>query len=125
MGNEAVVLWLSAELALGYVIAVFVGMSGLLQLVAARWGRADLRWLPRAAARPVGAALIAAAMVWFYLRFYPLIFVPGPAGLELILLFGGGTVLAVWVARLLHWLVGRPGAQAVSLRNTSRIENRE
>jgi hypothetical protein len=104
MGNESFVLWLSAELALGYFIAVIVGMVGLLQVVAVQWRRDDLLWLPRPLARPLGLLAILGAGAWFYLRFYRLIFVPGPAGLELMVLFGGGSILAIWLTRLLHWL---------------------
>ncbi|MCB0076568.1 MAG: hypothetical protein KDD73_04025 [Anaerolineales bacterium] len=103
MGNESVVLWLSAELALGYFIAVTVGMLGLLQGVAVQ--RDDLRWLPTAWQWPVASLLVVGAVVVFYVRFYALIFVPGPAGLELILLFGGATAVAVWLTRLLAALV--------------------
>jgi hypothetical protein len=102
MGNDSLVLWLSADLALGYFLAVFVGMSGLLQVVAYRWGREDLRWLPSHLAQPLGGLLVLGALGSFYLRFYDLIFVPGPAGLELILLFAVATALAVWLTRLLH-----------------------
>lgn len=107
MGNEAVVLWLTPELALAYFVAVIVGMTGLLQLVAARWQRDDLRWLPSGMATPVGLALGVGALLLFYLTQYPLIFVPGPAGLELMLLFGAGTALATWLSRGLARLVGR------------------
>lgn len=100
MGNDAIVLWLSPELALGYFIAVIIGMSGIVQAAAAHWGRADLRWLPLPLARPVGLLVAAGALVWFYVTFYELIFVPGPAGLELILLFGVGSAIAIWLARL-------------------------
>ncbi|MDQ4074962.1 MAG: hypothetical protein M3220_01810 [Chloroflexota bacterium] len=105
MGNESIILWLSPELALGYFVAVVVGMVGLLQVVAVRWGREDLRWLPASLAPWLGLLLSAGAMAWFYFRFYELIFVPGPAGLELILLFGGGTALAVWITRILHLVI--------------------
>ena len=105
MGNDAIVLWLSEELALAYFIAVIIGMMGALQLVANHWQRDDLRWLPHHSALPVGIFMIIGALSTFYLRYYDLIFVPGPAGLELMLLFGGATALAVWLTRLLHWLV--------------------
>jgi hypothetical protein len=116
MGNDALVLWLSAELALGYFIAVVVGMVGLLQVVAAQWGRDDLRWLPRSIAPILGWAVVVGAWAWLYVRFYRLIFVPGPAGLELMVLFGGATAIAIWVTRLLHWasvsLMGRTALQS-------------
>lgn len=99
MGNDSLVLWLSAELALGYFVAVAVGMLGLLQWVAVQ--RNDLRWLPVAWQRPVALLLIGAALLLFYVRFYDLIFVPGPAGLELILLFGAATALATWLTHAL------------------------
>lgn len=107
MGNDALVLWLSPELALAYFVAVVVGMTGVLQAVAAQAGREELRWLPLSLALPLGLALTAGALAWFYLGYYRLIFVPGPAGLELMLLFGVGTALATWLSRALARLVRR------------------
>lgn len=105
MGNDSILLWLSVEVALGYWIAVMVGMMGALQIVAGRGGRDDLRWLPPRLAVPVGIFLLFGAIGWFYPTFYRLIFVPGPAGLELMVLFGSGTMLAVWATRLLARVV--------------------
>jgi hypothetical protein len=107
MGDDSLVLWLSAELALAYFVAVIVGMLGLLQVVAVQWQRESLRWLPVRLAKPLGSLAIIGALAWFYLGYYPLIFVPGPAGLELMILFGGGTALAVWLTRALKWLTLR------------------
>ena len=104
MGNEAIVLWLSKELALAYFGAVVVGMMGLLQLVATQWNREELRWLPANSALPIGSLMMVGALAWFYISYYRLIFVPGPAGLELMILFSGGSGLAVWLTRLLHWI---------------------
>lgn len=107
MGNEAIVLWLSAELAWAYFCTIFVSMLGLLQIVAVQYGQARLRWLPAPLARPLGVLAIVGAVATFYLRYYTLIFVPGPAGLELMLLFGGASAAAVWATRLLHALAVR------------------
>ncbi|MBA3532849.1 MAG: hypothetical protein H0T73_13065 [Ardenticatenales bacterium] len=107
MGNDSLVLWLSAELALAYFVAVIVGMLGMLQVIAAHWQRESLCWLPVRMAKPLGSLAMLGALAWFYLSYYPLIFVPGPAGLELMLLFGGGTAIAVWLTRGLRWLVTR------------------
>ncbi|MGB0389828.1 MAG: hypothetical protein ACPGWR_33825 [Ardenticatenaceae bacterium] len=106
MGNEAIVLWLSEELALAYFEAVVVGMMGVLQIVATYSQREQLRWLPRKGAVPIGVLMMSGALAWFYVSYYRLIFVPGPAGLELMLLFSSGTALAVWLTRLLHWIKG-------------------
>ena len=106
MGNDAIVLWLSEELALAYFIAVIIGMMGALQLVARYWRRDDLSWLPHKRVFPVSLLMIIGAISTFYIRYYDLIFVPGPAGLELMLLFSGATAVAVWLTRVLHWLVG-------------------
>lgn len=106
MGNDALVLWLSPELALAYFVAVIVGMMGLMQALSVRWQRPEFRWLPRRVAEPVGLLLVVGALAWFYLRYYQLIFVPGPAGLELIVLFASGSAVAVWLSRLLHALLG-------------------
>jgi hypothetical protein len=77
-------------------------MGGMLQVAARLWRREDLRWLPRSLAVPVGVALTLGAGAWFYLSYYQLIFVPGPAGLELIVLFAAATALAVWGTRILY-----------------------
>jgi len=105
MGDDSILLWLSVEVAWGYFVAVTVGMIGALQLVAARVKREDLRWVPPRIGIPVGTLLILGAIGWFYTTHYRLIFVPGPAGLELMVLFGSGTVVAVWATRLLAWAV--------------------
>ena len=105
MGNDAIVLWLSEELALAYFIAVIIGMMGALQLVAHYWQRDDLSWLPHNKVFPVSLLMIIGTISTFYIRYYDLIFVPGPAGLELMLLFSGATALAVWLTRLLYWFV--------------------
>ena len=107
MGDDSLILWLSPELALGYFIAVSVGMLGAIQAMAAASAREDLRWLPRRAALPLGLLIALAALLLFYRTFYALIFVPGPAGLELMLLFGAGTALALWLTRLLARSVKR------------------
>lgn len=101
MGDDSIILWLSPQLALGYFVAVIVGMLGAIQAIAATVPRDDLRWLPRRVALPLGLAIAAATMLVFYRTLYRLIFVPGPAGLELMLLFGVGTALALWLTRLL------------------------
>lgn len=104
MGNDALVLWLSPELALAYLVTVVVGVAGVLQLIATHGARPDLAWLPPRAATPVGVGLILIPSLLFYLVGYRLIFVPGPAGLELMMLYAGGAVLAIWLTRLLHHL---------------------
>lgn len=105
MGDDSILLWLSVEVAWGYFLAVTMGMMGALQWVAAT--RDELRWLPPRLLAPVGTLFILGAIAWFYTMHYPLIFVPGPAGLELMVLFGSGTIVAVWGTRLLAWLMGR------------------
>jgi hypothetical protein len=104
MGDDSILLWLSVEIAWGYFFAVTVGMVGALQLVARGGVREDLRWVPSRIGLFVGVLLILGTMGWFYTLHYRLIFVPGPAGLELMVLFGGGTMIAVWVTRLLAWV---------------------
>jgi hypothetical protein len=105
MGDDSILLWLSVEIALGYWVAVMVGMMGALQVVAVGAKRTDLQWLPVRIALPVGILLLGGAVGWFYTTFYRLIFVPGPAGLELMVLFGSGTAVAVWATRLLAWTI--------------------
>jgi hypothetical protein len=104
MGSDVLINWISPELALAYFLAVLAAMLGLLQIVATRGEREDLRWLPAGAAMPVGLLATAGAGAWLYTQYYDLIFVPGPAGTELVILFGGGTAVAVWLTRALRWL---------------------
>lgn len=105
MGDDSILLWLSVEVAWGYFIAVTFGVMGALQIVAIQAKREDLRWLPPQMGALVGMLFISGAIGWFYAIHYRLIFVPGPAGLELMVLFGSGTIVAVWVTRLLAWAV--------------------
>lgn len=101
MGNDALLLWLSAEVAFAYWLTIIVSLLGALQIIALR--RDEWRWLPRRLAPIVGICLIIGAVAWFYTTQYHLIFVPGPAGLELMVLFGTGTMVAIWLTRLLAW----------------------
>lgn len=104
MGDDSILLWLSVEVAWGYFIAVTFGVLGALQIVATQTDRKDLRWVPPRTGALVGMLFISGAIAWFYTTHYRLIFVPGPAGLELMVLFGSGTIVAVWVTRLLAWV---------------------
>ena len=104
MGDDSILLWLSVEVAWGYFIAVTFGVTGALQIVATHSKREEFRWLPPRMSTLVGTILILGAIGWFYTMHYRLIFVPGPAGLELMVLFGSGTVIATWVTRFLAWV---------------------
>lgn len=110
MGDDSILLWLSVEVAWGYFVAVTVGVIGALQIVATQANRENLRWLPPRMSTPVGTLFILGAIGWFYTLHYRLIFVPGPAGLELMVLFGSGTIVATWVTRFFAWVrVGGKG----------------
>lgn len=114
MGNNSPILWLSPELARAYYLTVTVALLGLLQILALRWGHPDLRWLPPRWAAPVGVVMIISSVATYYHQFYSLIFVPGPAGLELMLLFGGASITALWLTRLLGAFVRHFGRGGLS-----------
>jgi hypothetical protein len=116
MGSDVLINWISPELALAYFIAVVIAMLGLLQIVATHGERQDLRWLPAGTALPVGVLTTVGATAWLYTQYYDLIFVPGPAGTELVILFGGGTAVAVWLTRALHWLSSLMGRSSTAQR---------
>jgi len=92
--------FVSAHLALGYLLLCMLGCIGVLQIQAARqrlvglslWGSRGARWRGYI----VGCLLIMGSFASFY-AFAPGIFVPGLAGSELVILFAFGVILALLV----------------------------
>lgn len=86
------------DVALAFFVCAVLACGGTLQVVAARYGYVGLAWV-RPRWQPwggtlVGVILIAWGTVWFFARYGDGIFRPGPAGLELFLLFGGAILAA-------------------------------
>lgn len=92
--------FVSARLALSYLLLCMLGCIGVLQIQAIRqrlvglslWGDRGARWWGYAA----GFLIIAGSFAGFY-AFAPGIFVPGLAGSELVVLFAAGFILALVV----------------------------
>lgn len=89
------------DVALAFLVCAVLVCSGTLQVVAARYGYVGLAWV-RPRWQPwggtvFGITLMVGGMVWFFARYGDGIFRPGPAGLELFLLFGGATLVALVV----------------------------
>ena len=100
--------FVSAYLALSYVAFATLVVAGLLQALAARYaivGFALLDYRPSARRRLVGPLLILTGYAWFFGTRRELL-TPGPAGAELVILFGAGVLLALGLtllgATLLH-----------------------
>lgn len=108
MGHESLIDWISPEIALAYFVATTVALIGVLQIAGARWDRLELRWpRSRSAAVLLGLVLVLASAAAFYVGMERLIFVPGLAGAELMVLFAAATLLATIVVRLIAWLLHR------------------
>lgn len=91
------------RVAIHYFLLVLVGFVGVLQIVAARYRRRSLALVPLERGPWVGAMLgsllILGAFAWFVAA-TPEMLRPGPAGAELVLLFGAAALLAVLICRL-------------------------
>jgi dienelactone hydrolase len=97
-----VLYFVSAELALGYLLFSFLSALGTLQIVAARYRLKGLAIIdPATQPWPgyiLGVVLIAGSTAWFFASQWTRILVPGPAGSELAFLFGLAAACAVAVA---------------------------
>ena len=106
--------FVSAYLALSYLAFATLVVLGLLQVLAARQSLVGLALVdyrrPGAWRRALGPALIALAYVWFFGTRREIL-TPGPAGAELVVLFGGGVLLALALTLLGASLV-RPHRRA-------------
>ncbi len=91
------------RVALHYFLLVLVGFVGVLQIIAAHYRRSNLSLVPPERGPWVGTALgsllILGAFAWFVVA-TPEMLRPGPAGAELVLLFGAAALLAVLICRL-------------------------
>lgn len=81
-----------------YLFFCFLASLGVLQFVAGKYVRRELMLLPPRAAQSIGAVLLVAAFVWFFLA-EPDIFIPGLAGGELLTFSIAAFVSALLVTR--------------------------
>lgn len=89
------------DVALAFFVCALLACSGTLQVVAARYGYVGLAWV-RPRWQPwggtlLGVVLVSGGSVWFFVRHSDGIFRPGPAGLELFVLFSGAAAVALVV----------------------------
>src|SRR5689334_4094286 len=87
------------DVAGAYFVCALAACLGTLQIIAARYGYIGLAWL-RPRWQPLGGIALGLAFIIggsaiFFTRYSAGIFRPGPAGLELFILFGGAFVLAL------------------------------
>ncbi len=94
--------------AVHYLIFCFVAILGTLQMAATRFNRRDLMWFEGRGGYVVGALIVAASFIWFFLADDE-IFTPGLAGGELFLLFIIPFAIAVPLTRLVARVVNRLG----------------
>lgn len=96
--------WYSPDLAIAYYVWMSVAFLGVLQVAAALHRREDIAWIPDRRARLIVGLLIwSAAFGIFYVTQYRLIFVPGPASTEALVLLGAAGLTAILVTRVLSW----------------------
>jgi dienelactone hydrolase len=123
--------FVSARLSISYLLLCVLSCIGVLQIQAARHGLIGLSlWGGRGSRRQgcaIGSVLITGSFASFY-ALTPGIFVPGPAGSELVVLFGSGLILALastltaaalTAPRLAEGMMDAEGTQAVA---TSRLQ---
>ena len=95
--------------ALHYFVLVLISFAGVLQIVAAHYQLKSLSLLPRQR-RPwlgslLGSVLIVSAFAWFIVA-TPGMLRPGPAGLEISVLFSTASLLALFICRFTAALIG-------------------
>jgi len=121
--------FVSARLALGYLLLCAVSCVGVLQIQAARqplaglslWGGRGLCWW----GYPVGLALVLGSFLTFY-AYTPGIFLPGLAGTELVVLFAGGFILALVLTVAAASLTApRPGRAAMRASKGEAVITRQ
>ena len=121
--------FVSARLALSYLLLCALSCVGVLQVQAARqrlaglslWGGRGLRsW-----GYPAGLALILGSFLAFY-AYTPAVFAPGLAGAELLVLFAVGFVLALVVTLSVASLTApRPGRVAMPASKSEAVIGRQ
>lgn len=83
-----------------YFYFCFFASIGVLQMVAARYARGNLLWFSPTYSFVLGGLATLGAFVWFF-SFKEDIFIPGLAGGELAIEFGGAFLLAVLATRVI------------------------
>jgi len=101
--EEAVLHFVAPRLALHYFLLVFLGSLGVIQIAAAGYGLKRLSLIPAHwpswYGRAAGQGILGGAFVWFVVS-TPEMLRPGPAGLEIGLLFWGAFLMALLICRL-------------------------
>jgi hypothetical protein len=114
-----VLYFVSTELSLCYLLFAFLSALGALQAVAARYRIDGLAFVDNSdhpwRGYVLGAALALAGALIFFVTQWAMIFMPGPAGAELTILFGAAALAALLATFLLASLTRRrrtssPGA---------------
>lgn len=101
-----------------YFVYCFLAILGIIQSVAIRYNRRDLRWLDGQVGLALGALLVAGSFVWFFVTDEE-IFIPGLAGGELFTIFVAAFIVAVPVTRVIALALSRVRV-AVPVRTNSR-----
>ncbi len=83
-----------------YFLFVFLASLGILQIIGARYSRENLLWFTRNLSSVVGSLTLVGAFMWFF-AVQDDLFIPGLAGGELFIEFGGAFAGAVLVTRLI------------------------
>jgi hypothetical protein len=123
-----VLKFVSSYLALSYLAFATIGVIGVLQILAAWRPYAGLALLDyrqkRGWQRAVGPLLIVAAYAWFFGTRREIL-TPGPAGVELTLLFAGGVILALALTLLGAGVLGpyRKGESRASLPAGAQVSS--
>ena len=92
--------------AVHYFILCLVSILGVTQIVAAQSNRYDLLWLVPRTSFFLGALVIPASFLWFFLTDEG-IFVPGLAGGERIAIFMAAFLVAMPLTRVIAYLFAR------------------
>lgn len=97
--------WYSWHLAVAYFACTAIALLGVLQVAAARFGRADLAWFRSPTlCYVVGSVLLIGGLGAFYVTQYRLLFAPGPAAAEAALLFGAAALTATFITRTVVYI---------------------
>jgi len=96
----------SGDQATHYFALCLGAILGTLQIVAARYKRADLLWLEERAGFALGIVLVVGSFVWFFATDKE-IFVPGLAGGEFFTLFAAAFATATPLTRVVAFALSR------------------
>ena len=107
--------------AINYFVFCLGAILGTIQMVAVRYARRDLQWFDGSAGSWLGAILVGASFIWFFVTDQE-IFIPGLAGGELFTIFVSAFIIAIPLTRIVAWVVAR--IKTISLGTTARAETK-